>query len=96
MSDDFGSPWIDPRDLVGKTAAEIDQAARDRGLIAKGPDPMSGHGSYIDPVTGEQRILLHSAEGHFHLNNSAGERLDIEGRVVLPEAAAAHLWLRPR
>jgi hypothetical protein len=52
------SPHIDPQGLAGKTPAEIGQAARDAGLILRGPDPDSGQGSYVDPVTGEQRILM--------------------------------------
>jgi hypothetical protein len=87
------SPHIDPQGLAGKTPAEIGQAARDAGLIPRGPDPDSGQGSYVDPVTGKQRILVHPAYGHFHVNSPAGERLDINGQIVAPESSAAHLPL---
>src|SRR5579872_1188251 len=88
-----GSPTIRPSEVAGKTPAEIDAVARSKGLIPKGPDPMRGKGSYIDPVTGEQRILSHpdADSPHAHVNNPAGERLDIHGSVVPPEAPAAHL-----
>ena len=69
--------------------------ARGIGLIPRGPDPVSGQGSYIDPVTGQQRVLIHREEGHFHINTPAGERLDADGRRVAPEALAAHLPLGP-
>jgi RHS repeat-associated protein len=87
------SPHIDPQDLAGKTPAEIDQAAKDAGLVPKGPDPQNGQGSYVDPVTGEQRILIHPDDGHFHVNNPEGERLDINGNVVAPNSTDAHLPL---
>ncbi len=38
------SPLIAPSDVAGKTPAEIDALARERGLIPKGPDPMGGDG----------------------------------------------------
>jgi len=93
-----GSPTIRPSEVAGKTPAEIDAVARSKGLIPKGPDPMRGKGSYIDPVTGEQRILSHpdADSPHAHVNNPAGERLDIHGNVVPPEAPAAHLPIDPR
>jgi hypothetical protein len=89
------SPQIEPRQLIGKTAEEIDIYARGIGLIPRGPDPAAGRGSYVDPLTGEQRILIHRAEGHFHVNTAAGERLDADGQMVAPEVWAAHLPLRP-
>jgi hypothetical protein len=89
------SPLIEPGELVGKTAEEIDIYARSIGLIPRGPDPASGEGSYVDPLTGEQRILIHPKEGHFHVNTPAGERLDAAGRRLAPEAMAAHLSLGP-
>ena len=58
--------------------------ARGIGLIPRGPDPVSGQGGYIDPVTGQQRVLIHREEGHFHINTPAGERLDADGRRLLP------------
>lgn len=79
--------------MAGKTPQEIDQLARDNGLTPKGPDPMSGRGAYTDPVTGEQRILCHTNcdNPHAHVNNSQGQRLDINGNVVPNESPAAHL-----
>lgn len=93
-----GSPTITPNEVAGKTPAEIDAIAKNKGLIPKGPDPMRGKGSYVDPVTGEQRILSHpdADPPHAHVNNPAGERLDIHGNVVPPEAPAAHLPIDPR
>ena len=88
------SPHINPQELAGKTPAEIGEASRNAGLIPRGPDPDSGQGAYVDPVTGEQRVLIHPEHAHFHVNNPAGERLDINGQVVAPESLAAHLPLR--
>jgi hypothetical protein len=79
--------------MAGKTPAEIGQAARDAGLVPRDLDPDTGQGSYIDPVTGEQRVLIHPEYGHFHVNNPAGERLNIDGQVVAPESSEAHLPL---
>jgi len=88
-----GSPYINPRDLVGKTSVEIGRAARDAGLVPRGHDPDAGEGSYIDRVTGQQRVLIHPEYGHFHVNSPAEERLDIDGRIVAPESSSAHLPL---
>src|SRR5690606_6846417 len=91
------SPDIDPRDVAGRTPSEIDGVARDAGLTPKGPDPMGGRGAYVDPVTGNQRVLIHpdaSCGPHCHVNNPAGERLDINGQVVPLESPEAHLPLR--
>jgi hypothetical protein len=88
------SPLLNPADFAGQTPAEADQLARDSGLISKGPDPMNGRGSYIDPVTGEQRVLIHPddpAGGHLHVNDPSGQRLDINGNPVNPNSPAAHL-----
>ena len=52
---------------------EIEKIAKEKGLIPKGPDPKAGKGSYIDPVTGEQRILIH--DDHGHVNDSEGNRI---------------------
>jgi len=87
------SPHLDPQELVGKTPAEIGEAAKNAGLISRGPAPDNGQGSYVDPITGEQRVLIHPEHGHFHVNNPAGERLDINGQIVAPESSAAHLPL---
>jgi RHS repeat-associated protein len=91
------SPQIDPKDVAGKTPAEIDEFAKQKGLLSKGPDPQNGKGSYIDPVTGNQRILSHplACPPHCHVNNAAGQRLDVNGNIVAPESPAAHLPLKP-
>jgi RHS repeat-associated protein len=89
------SPTIDPKDVGGKSAADIEKFAGEKGLEAKG-DPKSGRGSFIDPVTGEQRILIHpdgKGGGHTHVNDASGQRLDINGKPVSPESPAAHLPL---
>jgi RHS repeat-associated protein len=87
------SPDISPSDVAGKTPEEIDQLAKDKGLNPQGPNPMSGKGSYTDPVTGKQRVLCHTNcdSPHAHVNNPQGERLDVNGNVVAPESPAAHL-----
>lgn len=87
------SPLIAPGELIGRTAEELDRYGREIGLIPRGPDPVAGYGSYLDPITGQQRILIHPDQGHFHINNAAGERLDAHGRIVAPEAWEAHLPL---
>ncbi len=98
MFNEGKSPEIDPKDIAGKTPNQIDKIAKDKGLIPKG-DPEAGNGAYIDPVTGKQRILTHpepdsNCSGpHCHVNNPAGERLDINGNVVPPKSPDAHLPL---
>jgi RHS repeat-associated protein len=88
-----GSPSIHPSEVAGKTPAEIDAIANEKGLIPKGPDPMNGRGSYVDPVTGEQRILSHpnADTPHAHVNDPSGTRLDINGNPVPPESPGAHI-----
>jgi hypothetical protein len=87
------SPAVQPGEVAGKSPSEIDALAKEKGLLPKGPDPAQGKGSYVDPVTGEQRVLSHpnACTPHCHVNNPAGERLDIDGNVVAPESPAAHL-----
>ena len=87
------SPDIDPNDIAGKTPEEIDKIAKEKGLVEKGPDPKSGKGAYVDPVTGKQRILIHPHGNHAHVNNPADERLGPSGLVVEPESPDAHLPL---
>ena len=86
------SPNIEPSEVTGKSPSEIDQLAVDSGLLPKGPDPMNGKGSYVDPVTGEQRILVH--EDHAHVNDREGHRLDINGNRVHPNSPEAHLPIK--
>ncbi len=89
------SPHIDPADVAHHTPQQIDDLATDAGLIPRGPDPQSGLGSYIDPVTGQQRVLCHpgACPPHAHVNDPLGNRLDINGNIVSPESPAAHLPL---
>ena len=89
------SPKIDPSHVAGKTPPVIDELARKLGLIQKGADPMNGRGAYIDPVTGEQRILIHpdADPPHVHVNDPLGNRLDINGNTVHPESPDAHLQI---
>ena len=84
---------INPADVAGKTPQEIHDYAVDQGLQPKGPDPMNGKGAYVDPETNTQRVLSHpnADQPHAHVNNPAGERLDINGNVVPPESPDAHL-----
>lgn len=91
-----GSPKIDPKDVANKTPSQIDKLARDSGLVPKGPDPKSGKGAYVDPATGNQRVLCHTncSSPHAHVNNARGQRLDINGKVVSPESPAAHLPIK--
>ena len=54
-------------------------------------------GSYNDPITGEQRILVHptpkTGGAHCHVNDSDGNRVDINGNPVDSDSPAAHLPL---
>ncbi len=87
------SPSIHPSEVVGKTPAEIDALAKQKGLISKGPDPAQGKGSYIDPVTGKQRILSHPGEDPptAHVNDPQGNRLNPQGNQVPKDSPDAHL-----
>ena len=92
------SPEVKPTDIAGKTPGEIDAISKERGLVPKGPNPQEGKGSYVDPVTGKQRVLVHPdakdpSKSHTHVNNPAGERQDIGGNTVPPESKEAHLPL---
>ena len=55
---------------------------------------MNGKGAYVDPVTGVQRILIHPTSSEYHVNNSRGERLDINENAVDAKSPLAHLPLR--
>ncbi|MDP1532600.1 MAG: RHS repeat-associated core domain-containing protein, partial [Rubrivivax sp.] len=87
------SPEIKPSDVAGKTAGEIGQLATDAGLKPKGPDPVGGKGSFVDPKTGEQRVLVHG--DHAHVNDSAGNRLNVDGKKVPANSPEAHLPVKP-
>jgi RHS repeat-associated protein len=84
-----------PAEFAGLTAVEIDALAIRKGLVPKGPSPTTGQGSYIDAVTGEQRVLVHPepTNPHMHVNDPSGARLDINGNTVAPETPGAHLPL---
>lgn len=79
--------------MAGKTPAEIGQVATGAGLVPKGPDPLGGRGAFVDPVTGEQRVLVHG--DHAHVNDANGNRVDIHGNKVKPESPEAHLPIKP-
>jgi RHS repeat-associated protein len=89
---------ISPGEVSGKTPAEIDARAKELGLKPMGPDPAAGRGSYIDPQTGEQRILVHPAPKggapHGHVNDASGSRIGPGGRVVPAESKEAHLPIK--
>jgi RHS repeat-associated protein len=92
------SPEIHPGEVAGHTPEEIAKTAEDKGLIPQGPNPQAGQGSYTDPVTGKQRILIHpdaDCGAHCHVNDPDGNRLDQDGNKVPPESPEAHLPLRP-
>jgi hypothetical protein len=78
-------------DVAGRTPAEIGAIADALGLLRRGPDPENGKGVWLDPVTGEQRILSHPDGDHMHVNDSTGQRLDINGNPAEEDSAAAHL-----
>jgi len=88
------SPSVHPSEIMNKTPSEIHSTATDKGLIPKGPDPQNGKGAYVDPVTGEQRVLVHPKDGHAHVNNPAGKRLGPDGSVVPKKSDAAHLPIK--
>ena len=57
---------------------------------------MSGRGTHTDSTTSKQRVLIHPdavCGPHCHVNNSVGERLDINRKVVPAESPEAHLPL---
>ena len=91
------SPTIDPKEIAGKSANEIDKFAKDKGLIVKGSNPKDGKGAYLDPQTNQQRVLIHSKPEngcpHCHVNDANGNRLDINGVQVPKESNSAHLPL---
>lgn len=87
---------ISPSEVIGKTPTEIDARAKELGLQPKGPDPQSGRGSYIDPQTGEQRILStpNDRVPHGHVNDVHGNRVGPDGNRVDPDSPEAHLPIR--
>jgi RHS repeat-associated protein len=89
---------ISPGEVGGKTPPEIDARARKLGLEPRGPDPMRGRGSYIDPLTGRQRVLIHPnpkrGGPHGHVNDPAGNRVGPSGGRVPANSEAAHLPIK--
>ncbi len=51
----FGDRGFNP--FEGKSAEEIDGMFRTKGFIPMGPDPVSGQGSYINPITGRMYYI---------------------------------------
>jgi RHS repeat-associated protein len=49
------SPEIKPDELSGKTKPELEQLARDKGLVQDPKNP----GKWRDPETGKERLLIH-------------------------------------
>jgi RHS repeat-associated protein len=90
------SPDIHPSEISGKTPSEIDATATSKGLIPKGPDPQNGQGSYVDPVTGQQRVLSHpnADPPHAHVNDPTGQRLGPNGQPVPTNSPEAHLPIK--
>jgi len=70
------SPEIKPEELSGKTKPELEQLARDKGLVQdpKNPD------KWRDPDTGKERLLIHDG----HIDRITGLPYDN------PNAAAPH------
>lgn len=93
---------ISPSEVMNKTPDQIDVRAGELGLQRKGPDPKNGRGAYVDPQTGEQRILSHpngknkgKPDPHGHVNNPSGDRVDKHGNIVPnKEAPDAHLPIK--
>ena len=83
---------FEPR-LVSKGARRVGGLDAPKGLVPKGPDPASGKGSYVDPVTGQATGVVSSivVPSTPHANNPAVERQDINGNIVAPESPEAHL-----
>ena len=89
---------ISPYEVYNHTLGEIHDRAVDLGLKPMGKDPINGQGSYIDPRTGIQRILIHPNSQkpfpHAHVNNPLGQRINLAGKVVPREAIEAHIEIR--
>lgn len=89
---------ISPGEIIDKTPDQIDKRARELGLDPRGPDPAHGRGSYVDPITGEQRILSHPNDPrgpHGHVNDPNGNRVGPNGEVVGRRSPKAHLPIKP-
>ena len=92
-----GDPHVHPSEVVGRTPAEIDALARERGLQPRGPAPMAGRGAYVDPATNSAVVEVHPRDNlgqppHAHVYNSDGQRLQADGSVAPSrESPEAHL-----
>src|SRR6185312_7489947 len=71
------SPEITPDDLTGKSKDEIDQMAKDKGLVQ---DPKKPN-KYNDPVTGKERLRIDPG----HIDKDTGKPYDD------PNAAVPHV-----
>lgn len=76
-SDAPTSPTIVPGDLTGKTQEEIEQLAKDKGLV---PDPKKPL-KWRDPVTGKERLRIDPG----HIDTKTGKPYDD------PNAAGPHV-----
>jgi RHS repeat-associated protein len=98
------SPEITPDDLTGKSKDEIDQMAKDKGLVQ---DPKKPN-KYKDPVTGKERLRVdpghidpktgkpyndpNAAVPHVHGYPEGGPKA---GKIVDPNTGNPHFPLRP-
>jgi RHS repeat-associated protein len=89
---------VSPSEVMGRTPTEIGVRAEQLGLEARGPNPAQGRGAYIDPQTGQQRILTHpdATPPHAHVNNPAGQRIGPSGATVPRNSPEAHLPIKPQ
>jgi RHS repeat-associated protein len=71
------SPRIEPSDLQGKTQGEIEQTAKDKGLVQDSKRP----NKYRDPVTGKERIRIDPG----HVDKTTGKPFNN------PNAAQPHV-----
>jgi hypothetical protein len=89
------SPSVKPSEVAGKSPSEIDKYAVGQGLIPKGSSPQSGQGAYVDPITGQQRVLIHpspkTGQPHAHVNSPSGQRIAANGQFIKNEEPDAHL-----
>jgi len=87
---------ISPTEVMGRTPSQIDARAGELGLSPRGPNPAQGRGAYIDPQTGQQRILSHpnAQPPHAHVNSPSGQRVGPSGSTVPRSSPEAHLPIK--
>ena len=87
---------ISPTEVMGRTPSQIDARAGELGLSPRGPNPAQGRGAYIDPQTGQQRILSHpnAQPPHAHVNSPTGQRVGPSGSTVPRSSPEAHLPIK--